>query len=423
MEKVAVARNSSDGSFPGTYIWYIHICVHILKQVVLWLPRVVVSSVTTLAISSSVSNGLPHPLDRGTHCQVRRRRRRHQSQARNLSISWLVRKTPLPPCPALVYSIMTFLVTKPPDLVVQAKVKKVVVVKETTVFCDSFWAYMLDDYLEDFSDDGSRLESKQRVLPGKPSRNLHQSKRSEKRRQKKRPDVVIEDIPEEEELLDDPLAAELDDLLSDEQQVDEQREQEAPELPIAHEDLDIIRRNSGIMTSMSRGRELEPAEEESIPVDIDKKMSKSTDQDMGTVSRADSSTSTTMHYSPSSEEQQGSKMDGRSRRSRGERRLAIESSEKRSQRRRSGKSGDEVAGSNSWFGLKARGSRDQSVDLASKHHQGRHDKDGSNQEREVGWIAQDSKRAEQEYGRRRIDRKEALQRIRAIKARLQTTDS
>ena len=306
---------------------------------------------------------------------------------------------------------MTFLVTEPPNLVVQTKVKKVVMVKETPVFCDSFWAYMLDDYLEDFPDDESRVKSNRKTIPIKQFGNVHQSKRSEKRRQKKRPDVVIEDIPEEEEF-EDPLAVELDNLLSDEQQVDEQREQEAPEHSTVYEDLDIIQRNSGVTTSMSQGRELDP-QEESISVDIDKKMSMSKDHDMGTVSRADSSTTMTMHHSPSSEEPQGSRMNGRIRRSRGERRLAIESSEKRTQRRRSGKSGHEVAESNSWFGLKARVSRAQS----------RNDKDVKNEEREVGWIDQDTKRAEQEYSRRKIDRKEALQRIRAIKARLQTTDS
>jgi len=306
---------------------------------------------------------------------------------------------------------MTFLVTKPPNLVVQTKAKKVVMVKETPVFCDSFWAYMLDDYLEDFPDDESRVETNRRTIPIKQLGNVHQSKRTEKRRQKKRPEIVIEDIPEEEEF-DDPLAAELDNLLSDEQQVDEQREKEAPEHPTVYEDLDIIRRNSGVTTSMSQGRELE-TQEESISVDIDKKMSMSKDHDTGTVSRADSSTTMTMHHSPSSEEQQGSRMNGRSRRSRGERRLAIESSEKRSQRRRSGKSGHEVTGSNSWFGLKTLVSRDQS----------RNDKDTKNEERDVGWIDQDTKRAEQEYSRRKIDRKEALQRIRAIKARLQPTDS
>jgi len=113
-------------------------------------------------------------------------------------------------------------------------------------------------------------------------------------------------------------------------------------------------------------------------------------------------------------------------------------------------SGDElITTSNSWLGLKSRGLRDRLFDHAihtnpssssvataatstSKKfpiHGGDHRGKAtistapSNDSHLLsGWVAQENQRAEQEYGRRRIDRKEALLRIRAIKARLQPSD-
>jgi hypothetical protein len=307
---------------------------------------------------------------------------------------------------------MTFPVTKPPELVVQAKVKKVVMPRETQMFCDSFWAYMLNDYLDDYSDERSPRISQRRSLPIKKllEEKPSQTKLREKKKQEKQQEVVIEDIPAE---LNDPLDAELDNLLSDNnQQIDEQREQEAHESPMPQEDLDIIPRNSGLKKSKSRG--LEQDDDESLSLDIDKKLSRSTDHVLDAVPRGKASTNVLMHYSPISEDRQA----GRSRRLRGERKLALESGEKlRHSSRRTGTKGDSASS----LGLKSRGSRDQPLDLTSKYPHGLRSKDITSDDA-VGWMIQENKRAEQEYSQRRIDRKEALQRIRAIKSRLHTVD-
>lgn len=84
------------------------------------------------------------------------------------------------------------------------------------------------------------------------------------------------------------------------------------------------------------------------------------------------------------------------------------------------------------------GSRVQTIDLtnetlheasikAAKEARAKHDKVDSNgklksYEDTVSWMLLESKNAESDYRRRKLDRKEALHRIRAIKARLQTVD-
>lgn len=318
-------------------------------------------------------------------------------------------------CEVLLYCAlpltMSFPVTKPPELVVQAKVKRVAKPRETAVFCDSFWAFMLDDYLEDFSEGGSINASKRRGLAIQQSEQRIRPRRNEKRREKEGNDVSVVFAPIEP---DDVISAELDNLLADDKVIDEQRDEDAPESPIVKEDLDAVPRGSRVNESKSRELEVEAT---SMTAPLEQKMAKSTENGLEAVPEAKSSINKNIHHSASSKDQQVARIDTVGRRLRAERKSAMDPREKRLLSRQPVKSIDEVAANLN----PPRGSPDQPLDLTKPYHHGLKDEGATNDESPT-WMILESKRAEQEYSRRRIDRKEALQRIRALKARLQTVD-
>lgn len=290
----------------------------------------------------------------------------------------------------------TFLVTKPPELVVQARVRKVRVPKESHVFCDSFWACMLNDYLEDFSEDGSLRDRQRRSLPvEREQESLLRVKRKGKRRLKKRKDVIVEEVKKK---IEDPLDAELDNLLSDDKITDEQRDMEILESPVEQES---VQENSSRITRLKKTNNEDLLhEEESFAKDAEQKIISKQSHDRELLSRSKSITDEVVeHQETMNNDPVGEKAEFQNQAS------------------------DDIQNSKNHSHHRPKTMKDKTFLKPREETKVNNPSNGDlTDDKTVEWMIRESKRAEQEYSRRRIDRKEALQRIRAIKARLHNVD-
>lgn len=351
--------------------------------------------------------------------------------------------------------------TPPPDLVVKTMVKKGRTrADESPILCDSFWACVLDDYLDDDLDSGIVEDSRHQQPDVHPARRKHRSS-SKKELAKK----YMEKIQKAQQESDKHLI-ELDSLLSDDQEMD-QREKDV---------IEPSRSNDVVLSILKQeekqgmfGRDSGPEEEtdyraqkknkkkaQRIQIDLGPEQE---DVDYEEEKRARSN-GEVFHYSPLGHGPKNRQSHGHQNR-RESRRVPVDPADDQGATNRTSRFRDggrikylkdfssglpddpseirqkphPTRPSASRRTRESSGrkgaSRVETIDLTDqvflsagrkKHPQTEASSSSMAQDDPLEWAIRDGKRGDADYRRRKLDRKEALDRIRAIKARLHTVD-